>query len=68
MDEQRLIDLEIRYAHQDAALNELSDLVYRQGRELDALRRQVGDLRRQLQAMALSNIATAAEETPPPHY
>lgn len=68
MDEQRLIELEIRYAHQDAALNELSDLVYRQGRQLDALHRQVDDLRRQLRAMAPSNIATAAEETPPPHY
>lgn len=68
MDEQRLIDLEIRYAHQDAALSELSEVVYRQGRELDALRRQVEDLRRQLRAMAPSDIATAAEETPPPHY
>ena len=66
--EQRIVELEIRYAHQDALLAELNELVYRQGREIDALKRQLGELRAQLGALAPSNLATAAEETPPPHY
>lgn len=66
--EQRIVELEIRYAHQDALLADLNDIVYRQGRELDTLKRQLGELRAQLRALAPSNIATPAEETPPPHY
>jgi SlyX protein len=61
--EERLTELEIRYTHQQDMIEQLSDLVARQGRLLDALRAEIDRLRRQ---------AEADEPTPPnerpPHY
>ncbi|PWV61658.1 SlyX family protein [Plasticicumulans acidivorans] len=66
--EDRIIELEIRLAHQDALLADLSDVLYRQGREIDTLRLEMQRLREQLRAQTASNIALPSEETPPPHY
>ena len=67
MDE-RLTDLEIRYSHQEAALDDLTKQVIEQQKTIDSLSRQVRYLAERLGEMAPSGLAPASEETPPPHY
>ena len=71
--EQRMIDLEMRIAFQEQALQELSDALAaaRDGEARNALllHRAVEELRQLRSAMAASPITgDAASELPPPHY
>ena len=71
--EQRLIDLEVRIAFQEQALQELSDALAaaRDGEARNALllHRALEDLRQLRSAMAASPVTgDAASEPPPPHY
>ncbi|QKT03831.1 SlyX family protein [Ectothiorhodospiraceae bacterium 2226] len=64
----RIEELEIRSAHQERALEQLSEQVAAQQQRLDALEAQLERLRELLRAVAPSDIAPEAEERPPPHY
>jgi SlyX protein len=66
--ESRLTELETRVAFQDHALQELSDVVARQQREIDQLRLLLEALRAQLATLASSGTTHPREEPPPPHY
>ena len=71
--EQRMIDLEMRIAFQEQALQELSDALAaaRDGEARNALllHRAVEELRQLRSAMAASPITgDDASEPPPPHY
>ena len=71
--EQRLIDLEMRIAFQEQALQELSDALAaaRDGETRNALllHRALEELRQLRSAMAASPVTgDAASEPPPPHY
>jgi len=66
--ESRLTDLEIRYAHQEAALEALNETLLLQQRSIDELRAELQRLKQQLRATQGGDVAPAAEETPPPHY
>ncbi len=71
--EQRMIDLEMRIAFQEQALQELSDALAaaRDGEARNALllHRALEDLRQLRSAMAASPVTgDAASEPPPPHY
>ena len=71
--EQRMIDLEMRIAFQEQALQELSDALAaaRDGEARNALllHRAVEELRQLRSALAASPITgDAASEPPPPHY
>lgn len=71
--EQRLIDLEMRLAFQEQALQELSDALAaaRDGESRNALlqHRMLEELRQLRSAMATSPLTgDAANEPPPPHY
>lgn len=71
--EQRLVDLEMRLAFQEHALNELSDALAaaRDGESRNALlqHRMLEELRQLRSAMATSPLTgDAANEPPPPHY
>jgi SlyX protein len=66
--ESRLTELESRIAFQDHALQELSDVVARQQREIDQLRLLLEALRAQLAALASPGLTHPREEPPPPHY
>ena len=66
--EERLAALEFTLAHQDAALEELNSTVLRQQEIIDALQLEMERLKDRVKALAPSNIASEAEETPPPHY
>ncbi len=71
--EQRLIDLEMRLAFQEQALQEISDALAaaRDGESRNALlqHRMLEELRQLRSAMAAGPLTgDAANEPPPPHY
>ena len=71
--EQRMIDLEMRIAFQEQALQELSDALAAasdgEARNALLLHRALEDLRQLRSAMAASPVTgDAASEPPPPHY
>ena len=71
--EQRMVDLEMRIAFQEQALQELSDALAsaRDGEARNSLllHRALEELRQLRSAMAASPITgDAASEPPPPHY
>ncbi len=64
--EERLKELELRYTEQQALLQSLSDVVYQQGKKVDALEVQVAHLTRKLQAEP--GLVDAQQHERPPHY
>jgi len=66
--ETRLVDLEIRLTHQEAALQQLSDALVAQQKLIDGLTAANVALKQQMAAQAQFNIANASEEDRPPHY
>ncbi len=65
---ERLETLESRLAFAEYTVEQLNDEVTTQGRELDRLQHQIHLLVDKLQSVQPSQIASMAEETPPPHY
>ncbi len=63
----RLETLEVRYAHQESALEELTHTLLKQEQQVRALADRVQRLETQLSALAPSG-ADSHGEQPPPHY
>ena len=61
----RLTDIEMTLAHQQKAVDELSEMVIRQGKILDYLQKQMEML---LATTEQDVVKPLSEETPPPHY
>ena len=59
--------IEIKIAYLEQANAELSDVVYRQGQELESLRAQLSELLRRLDAVQTPTAPSPQDETPP-HY
>ena len=64
----RLETLESRLAYAEYTVEQLNEEVTTQGRELDRPKHQIQLLVDKLQSVQPSQIASMAEETPPPHY
>ncbi|ATL93527.1 SlyX family protein [Aeromonas sobria] len=64
----RIETLETRLAYAEYTVEQLNGEVTTQGRELDRLKYQIQLLIDKLQSVQPSQIASMAEETPPPHY
>ena len=62
----RLTALEIRFTQQQELLQELSEVLYAQQRELDALRLEVGQLKKKLEGDP--GLVDARQQERPPHY
>ncbi len=67
MNDDKLVDIESRIAWQEATLQELSDVVSRQQRQLDRLTALCVDLQARLAESADGGRASPGHE-PPPHY
>jgi SlyX protein len=65
-DTQRLTTIEERYAHLEKLVTELSDVVYRQQQELDALRHQLATLKERVGGDP--GIVDPSQHERPPHY
>jgi len=61
----RLDGLEMRVAHQDKTIAELNDVITSQWRQIDALQRQVAQLREDFRNVVPLR---TTPEPPPPHY
>jgi SlyX protein len=59
--------LEVKIAYLEQANAELSDVVYRQGQELESLRTQLSELLRRLDALQTPALSSPPDEIPP-HY
>lgn len=66
--EQRLAELEMKSAFQEQAIEELNQALIQQQFTIDKMQLQLRHLVNKLKDMQPSNIASQAEETPPPHY
>lgn len=63
-----LIELETKIAFQEQTIDELNQALIAQQFSLEKLQLQVKNLAERLQGISASNVASRAEETPPPHY
>ena len=62
-------DLQVSLAHQELAIEGLSDEVASQGRLIAELRAELDQLKRQMRELNPSPLGTdAGNEPPPPHY
>ena len=68
MDAETLERLELKIAYLEQANTELSDVVYRQHRELDELRRRIQALSERLDASQSAEAPRRPEDERPPHY
>lgn len=64
----RITELESKVAFQEITIDELNHALVYQQFALDKLQQQIKQLAEKLQGVQGSNIASRAEETPPPHY
>lgn len=63
-----IMELETKIAFQEQTIEELNQALIDQQFTLDKMQQQVRHLAEKLQGVQTSNIASRAEETPPPHY
>ncbi len=66
--ENRITDLEIRLTHQEAALEEMNDVLLTQHTLIGKLQDDITRLRRQLQDNNTDGVTEQVNEPPPPHY
>ncbi|MDG2953905.1 SlyX family protein [Bisgaard Taxon 10/6] len=66
--EERIAELEMKITFQDNLLEELNHALVQQQFVIDRMQVQLRHVATKLKDMQPSNIASQAEETPPPHY
>lgn len=66
--ESRMIDLEVRIAHQEASIDELTRTVLDLEKQQALMTQEILNLREALKQLSPSLVAPQSEETPPPHY
>ena len=67
MSEERLIDLEIKYAHQELALERLQKTVYEQHALIDSIERKLKLFKEKFESIQAGDGAAPVDEKPP-HY
>jgi SlyX protein len=65
-DESRIVELELRYMQQQELLQQLSEALYAQQRELDALRAELSQVKKKLEGEP--GLVDARQQEKPPHY
>jgi uncharacterized coiled-coil protein SlyX len=65
--EDRITELEIKSAHQEATIADLNDVIFSQQKTIDSLEPRLLKMETELKSLA-SNIKNASEEDAPPHY
>jgi len=66
--ESKIVDLEIRLTHQEAAIDELTKTNYILEKQQLSMSTELQDLKAMLKALAPSQVVSQDQETPPPHY
>jgi SlyX protein len=68
MNEERIINLEIRFAHQDEFLNQLNMIVVEQQKTIERLQKEIFDLKRNINSEGGVSPARSLADDKPPHY
>ncbi len=68
MDEDRIVELETRLAHQDQMLIELNDALAKQQESIMTLEQLCASMAERLRSMGESQAAAPSDDEPPPHY
>jgi len=66
--EDRITALESHIAHQDGTIDDLNEMVNKQWAEIEALRRDLADLRARLARVEGDVGPSQPDDLPPPHY
>lgn len=68
MNEERIINLEIRFAHQDEFLNQLNQIVVEQQKTIERLQKDIIDLKRNINSESGVAPTRSLADDKPPHY
>jgi SlyX protein len=66
--EERIIELEIQFTHQDDTIADLNDVILSQQKTIDSLESRLLKIESAIKSVSLSNIKDPSEESSPPHY
>jgi SlyX protein len=66
--DEKIVDLEIRLAHQEAEILEITKSLVAQDNAMRKMRLEIEQLKSQLLAIGRNELAAPADEPPPPHY
>jgi SlyX protein len=66
--EERLINLEVKFSHQDEFILQLNKIVTEQQERIERLEKEILEFRRIIEAMDGGNDALSLENSKPPHY
>jgi SlyX protein len=66
--QERVTELEIKLAHNEQALNELSDVLYRQQQLIDRLEQRMEALQQRVETGNADGADPDATDEKPPHY
>lgn len=66
--EERLINLEVKFSHQDEFILQLNKIVTEQQERIERLEKESLELRRIIEAMDSGNDALSLDNSKPPHY
>lgn len=66
--ENRFIDIETKIAHQDKTLEELSDVIYKQQRQIDSLEKSLKNIISRIQTGTNGELEIGPANEKPPHY
>jgi SlyX protein len=68
MNDERIINLEIKFAHQDDFLNQLNEVVTTQQKTIERLEKEILDLKRNLGSGNSVDGNRSLSDDKPPHY
>ena len=68
MNDESIERIELKIAYLERANNDLSEVVYRQQQEIDALRAELAVLNGKMEASMTEQTVYTAEQERPPHY
>jgi SlyX protein len=68
MNEERIINLEIKFAHQDDFINQLNQIVIEQQTRIERLEKAILDLKRDVHSSAGVDGNRSLRDDKPPHY
>jgi len=68
MNDERLINLEIKFAHQDDFLEQLNQVVTRQQTTIERLEKEILDLKRNVNGSSGVDGSRTLADDKPPHY
>ncbi len=66
--EDRMINLEAKFAYQDHTIQELNEVMIRQQIQIDTLENKLRHIQNHLKNIASSDLERPENEAPPPHY